>query len=274
MRKLIPALAVFAALSPFARAEDKAPAAAAPDAAATVKVPEVDAAKKKTFLNAFGWMLASRSGLAQLDFTAEEIDEILAGAKQAATGQGEADLRKKMEPLEGEYMAYMQSRYSKAQEKEARRRGEQAAEEDAKGKAFIAAAKKADDSIVVEPSGLAYKIVTPGTGAKPKPENIVTVKYTGKLIDGTVFDATEKHPGAEPSEFALNNVIKGWTEGLQKVGKGGKLTLWIPASLGYGAEGSGQVIKPGSTLVFDVEVLDVKDAPKEEAAPVAVPAGK
>ena len=274
MRKLLPALAVFAALSPFARAEDKAPEAAAPAADATVKVPEVDAEKKKLFLQAFGWMVAKRSGLAQLDFTDDEIVQVLEGARQAAAGKGDDYFPPKMQAFEGEYMTYLQSRYAKGQEKEARRKNEASKEEEAKGKAFIDAAKKADDTIVVDPSGLAYKVLDAGKGDKPKPESTVSVKYKGTLIDGTVFDATEKHPGAEPTEFQLNGVIKGWTEGLQKIAKGGKIKLWIPGPLAYGAEGREPTIKPGATLVFEVELLDIKETPKEPEAPVVAPAAK
>lgn len=275
MRKLLPALAVFAALSPFARAEDKAPEAAAPAAPAVapepVKPAEPDAEKKKLFLQAFGWMVAKRNVPTQFEFSEEEIGHILDGARQAIAGKGDDYFPAKMTPLEAEYSAYLQGRYSKGQEKEARRKAESAKEEEAKGKAFVDEAKKADASIVVEPSGLAYKIIEAGKGDKPKAESVVSVKYKGTLIDGTVFDATEKHPGQEPTEFQLNQVIKGWTEGLQKIAKGGKIKLWIPGPLAYGDQGREPTIKPGATLVFEVDLLDVKEAPKEPEAPAVAP---
>lgn len=268
MRKLLPALAAFAALVPFVKAEDKAPTAPAeptpPAAPAEAKAAELSPEKKKLFLQAFGWIVAKRSGLAQLGFTEEEIAEVIAGAKMGALGQGE-DFPQKMQPLEGEYMAFLQGRSAAVQAKETARRAEDAKANETAGKAFIEAAAKADKDIVVEPSGLAYKVVAPGAGEKPKAESVVKVLYTGKLIDGSTFDSTADRNN-EPVEFPLNGVIPGWTQGLQKVAKGGKIKLWIPGPLAYGVEGREPKIKPGATLVFDVEVLDVK-APAAEPAP-------
>ena len=89
--------------------------------------------------------------------------------------------------------------------------------------------------------------------------------YTGKLIDGTVFDSSVQR--GEPAEFPLDQVIPGWTEGIQKVNKGGKITLYVPPQLAYGDEGRPS-IPPGSTLVFDVELLDIKPTVAAPAAPV------
>lgn len=279
MRKLLPALAAFAALAPFARAEDKAPEApaAAPAASEAAKPAEPSPEKKQLFLQAFGWIVAKRSGLEQLNFTDAELAEVLAGAKLGASGQG-ADFPEKMQPLEGEYMAYLQLRSAEAQAKLAAKKAEAAKIEEAAGAAFIKAAAAADKDIVIEPSGLAYKIIDAGKGEKPKPESVVKVTYTGKLTDGTTFDATEQHPDKAPSEFPLNGVIAGWTQGLQKVAKGGKIKLWIPGPLAYGVEGREPKIKPGATLVFDVELIDVKapapEAPAVDATAEAAPAAE
>ncbi|MEE3608492.1 FKBP-type peptidyl-prolyl cis-trans isomerase [Avibacterium paragallinarum] len=108
-------------------------------------------------------------------------------------------------------------------------------------------------------SGLMYRIEKAGTGEAIKPEDMVKVHYTGKLADGTVFDSSVQR--GQPAEFKLNQVIKGWTEGLQLVKKGGKIELLIPADLGYGEQGTGP-IPPNSTLYFEVEVLDVTPAKK------------
>jgi FKBP-type peptidyl-prolyl cis-trans isomerase len=135
------------------------------------------------------------------------------------------------------------------------------------GQAAAFFAKLKEDKAVVElPSGLRYAIVSPGLGAAPKPTDIVKVNYTGTLIDGTVFDSSERQ--GKPIEFALDKVIPGWTEGLQKIGKGGKIKLFVPPDLGYGDDGR-PGIPPGSVLVFDVELLDV--TPASTAAP-ATPA--
>lgn len=114
-------------------------------------------------------------------------------------------------------------------------------------------------------SGLLYRIDKAGDAdIKPHATDIVKVNYEGKLKDGTVFDSSYER--GEPIEFGLNQVIKGWTEGMQLVGKGGQITLWIPAELGYGAFGQGP-IGPNEALEFKVELLDVKSA--EAAAPAA-----
>ena len=109
-------------------------------------------------------------------------------------------------------------------------------------------------------SGLLYRVEKAGEGAPIKADDTVKVHYTGKLPDGTVFDSSVKR--GVPAEFPLNQVIKGWTEGLQLVKKGGKIELVIPADLAYGSQGAGAAIPPNATLHFDVEVLDVIPAKK------------
>lgn len=105
------------------------------------------------------------------------------------------------------------------------------------------------------PSGLVYKEVKAGTGESPKATDTVTVHYTGKLIDGTVFDSSLQRA---PASFPLNNVIKCWTEGVQKMKVGGKATLICPSSIAYGDQGRPPRINGGATLVFDVELLAIK----------------
>ena len=109
-------------------------------------------------------------------------------------------------------------------------------------------------------SGLLYKIENAGKGEAIKATDTVKVHYTGKLPNGKVFDSSVER--GQPVEFQLNQVIPGWTEGLQLVKKGGKIQLVIPPVLGYGKQGAGASIPPNSTLIFDVEVLDVN--PKSE----------
>ena len=102
-----------------------------------------------------------------------------------------------------------------------------------------------------------------GTGSMPKAEDTVEVHYTGKLLDGTVFDSSVER--GETISFPLNGVIKGWTEGMQLVGEGGKIKLWIPYEMGYGPRAMGPNLPAYSTLVFDVELIKVyKAVPKEE----------
>ena len=123
----------------------------------------------------------------------------------------------------------------------------------AKEKKFLAENAKKEGVQQTE-SVLQYKIIEAGSGVKPGPQDTVLVRYKGALTDGTVFD--EVAEDAEPIRLTLDRVISGWTEGLQLVGEGGKIQLYIPSELGYGASGSGS-IEPNSTLVFDVDLVQV-----------------
>ncbi len=118
------------------------------------------------------------------------------------------------------------------------------------GEKFLAD-NKGKSNVQVTESGLQYIIHAEGEGAKVKPEDRVLVNYKGTLLDGTEFDANDS------TEFYANQVIKGWTEGLGLLGKGGKATLYIPGDLAYGERGAGRDIEPNSTLIFEVEVLDI-----------------
>ena len=112
-----------------------------------------------------------------------------------------------------------------------------------------------NDSVTQTESGLQYMVLKEGTGAKPGPTDEVTVHYTGRLINGTVFDSSVDK--GEPATFALNKVIPGWTEGLQLMSEGAKYRLFIPSELAYGSKGAGNQILPNSTLIFDVELIKV-----------------
>jgi FKBP-type peptidyl-prolyl cis-trans isomerase FklB len=103
---------------------------------------------------------------------------------------------------------------------------------------------------------LQYEVLVAGKGVQPTAESTVKVHYEGTLIDGTVFDSSYER--GEPIEFPLNGVIKGWTEGLQLMSVGAKYKLYIPYELGYGERGAGQNIPPYSTLIFTVELLEIK----------------
>lgn len=108
-------------------------------------------------------------------------------------------------------------------------------------------------------SGLEYKVEKEGTGPQPKATDMVTVNYRGTLIDGTEFDSSYKR--GQPASFPVNGVIKGWTEALQLMKKGAKYQLVIPSSLAYGERAMGPDIGPNSTLIFEVELMDVKPPP-------------
>jgi FKBP-type peptidyl-prolyl cis-trans isomerase FklB len=106
------------------------------------------------------------------------------------------------------------------------------------------------------PSGLQYQVLKEGNGRKPKATDQVKCHYEGTLIDGTMFDSSIKR--GEPATFPLNQVIAGWTEGLQLMQVGAKYRFFIPYNLGYGERGAGASIPPYSTLIFDVELIEVK----------------
>ena len=123
-----------------------------------------------------------------------------------------------------------------------------------KGKAFLAEnAQK--EGIVTLPSGLQYEVITEGNGKKPGATDRVKCHYEGTLIDGTLFDSSIKR--GQPAVFGVNQVIKGWVEALQLMSEGSKWRLFIPSELGYGAQQAGEMIPPHSTLIFEVELIEV-----------------
>lgn len=133
----------------------------------------------------------------------------------------------------------------------------QADENKKKGAEFLAKNKQ-NKKITTTASGLQYEVLKEGDKkAKPTAASTATVIYTGKLMDGTVFDSTEKQ-GGKPIELGLSNVIKGWTEGMQLMSKGAQYRFYIPSDLAYGDNGAGGVIPPGATLIFDIELVDFK----------------
>jgi FKBP-type peptidyl-prolyl cis-trans isomerase FklB len=123
------------------------------------------------------------------------------------------------------------------------------------GTAFLAA-NKAKEGVVALPSGLQYKIVKQGTGPKPTASDTVVCNYRGTLIDGKEFDSSYKR--GQPASFPVGGVIRGWTEGLQLMPVGSKWELFVPSDLAYGDRGAGPDIGPGSTLIFEVELLSIQ----------------
>lgn len=129
-----------------------------------------------------------------------------------------------------------------------------AAEIKSVGEKFLAENKK-KENVKETASGLQYIVDKEGTGAQPTATDEVTVHYTGKLLDGTVFDSSVNR--GEPATFPLNRVIPGWTEGVQLMKEGAKYTFFIPSDLAYGPQGVPNAIPPHSTLIFDVELIKV-----------------
>ncbi len=147
-------------------------------------------------------------------------------------------------------MAYMQKQYAVRNAEAAK-----ASEGNEKiGNAFLAE-NKSKPGVITTASGLQYLVEKEGTGPKPASTDKVKVHYTGKLLDGKVFDSSVER--GQPAEFPVTGVIQGWVEALQLMPVGSKWKLFIPANLAYGNRGAGQDIKPGSTLMFDVELLEI-----------------
>jgi FKBP-type peptidyl-prolyl cis-trans isomerase len=234
-------------------------------------VEAAEAAPKFTeaqLMETFGWFVGRRMGLSELGFSSEQTDAIIKGIKLAATG---AESPFKIDEIGPELDKFMQAKQAEYTAKQAKKSAEASEKFFAEVKA-----KEGVKALSVEtpegPVTMYYEILKEGSGEFPKASNVVKVHYTGTLVDGTVFDSSVER--GEPIEFPLGGVIKGWTEGVQKINKGGKIKLYIPYQLAYGAEGRPPTIPPAATLVFEVELLDFKDAPSAPAAeaPAAAPA--
>ncbi len=164
--------------------------------------------------------------------------------------------KKKLLPAE-EMNSFMQEFMMKQHQKKQAEAGVEATDIKKKGTEFLAK-NKSNPKVKTTASGLQYEVLQEGDGTtKPKATDVVQVKYTGKLLNGTVFDSTDKNGGA-PSDINLSNVIPGWTEGIQLMSKGAKYRFYIPSDLAYGDQGAGGAIPGGSTIIFDVELVNIK----------------
>jgi FKBP-type peptidyl-prolyl cis-trans isomerase FklB len=186
------------------------------------------------------------------------LKDTLSGNKTLLT---EEEARAALMQLQSEMQAKMQAKQTA--EGEANKK---------EGDAFLAA-NKTKEGVVTLPSGLQYKILTAGSGPKPTATDSVVCNYKGTLINGTEFDSSYKR--GEPATFPVTGVIKGWTEALQLMPVGSKWQLFVPADLGYGPRGTpGGPIGPNSTLIFEVELISIKEkppAPDKVPPPAAAP---
>lgn len=176
-----------------------------------------------------------------------DLEAFILGLKTATQGGKSA--------LTDEEMARVLNQHKKQSEAKQLIELKQKAETNAKIGAEFLAANAKKEGVQSTKSGLQYQILKQGTGKSPKANSVVKVNYEGRLIDGTVFDSSIARN--QPAEFQVSQVIQGWTEGLQLMKEGAKYRFFIPAQLGYGQIGSGDVIEPNSTLIFDVELLEV-----------------
>ncbi len=204
-------------------------------------------------LEEFGWYVGKRTNLSELGLNPAEADQLAKGVLEALNGKESPFEIQKVGPAMTDFIQKKQAVIL----------------ENLKTKNLSQAAAyfeklKGMKNVVELPDGLRYEIVNPGVGSPPKPSDTVKVNYKGALIDGSVFDSSERQ--GKPVEFKLDSVIPGWTEGLQKIAKGGKIHLFVPPQLGYGDDGR-PGIPPGSVLVFEVELVDITPS-----AAIAVPA--
>ncbi len=178
--------------------------------------------------------------------------------------------------LSEEEMREVKQEHAKTQrEQRKKEREELGTKNKEEGEKFMAE-NKAKDGVVTTESGLQYKVLKAGEGEKPKETDRVEVNYKGTLIDGTEFDSSFKRN--KPATFAVNRVVKGWSEALQLMPVGSKWQLYIPADLGYGPRGAGAKIGPNAVLIFEVELLKIvtDEKPEQKPGPAAkaVPAPK
>lgn len=180
------------------------------------------------------------AGELNIDDFAQAIKDVIAGEK--------------LKVSDSEAQTIVQDFFKKQEEKQRAAAAEAGKAAREAGEKYLAEnAKK--EGVVTLPSGLQYKVLTEGSGKKPKATDKVKCHYEGMLIDGTLFDSSIQR--GEPATFPLNGVIAGWTEGLQLMAEGSKYRLFIPHNLGYGERGAGASIPPYAALVFDVELIEV-----------------
>ena len=185
--------------------------------------------------------------LAQMGATGLDIDDFATAIKDVLAGG-------KIKLADREAQTIVQEFFRQQEEKANAEMAEKGKKAKAEGEKYLAE-NASKEGVVTLPSGLQYKVLKEGNGQKPKATDKVKCHYEGFLIDGTVFDSSVQR--GEPAVFPLNQVIAGWTEGLQLMQEGAKYRFFIPYQLGYGERGAGASIPPFATLVFDVELIEV-----------------
>jgi FKBP-type peptidyl-prolyl cis-trans isomerase FklB len=190
-----------------------------------------------------------------LEILQQGMEDGFTGSKQLLD---EEEVKKTMMAFKEKMRAKKQAEYMKRME-EIKKQGEANKE---KGRQFLEENKAREDIVTLE-SGLQYKILKKGTGASPKPTDTVKCQYRGTTIDGKEFDSSYER--GKPATFAVNRVIKGWTEGLQLMKEGGKWQFFIPSELAYGERGAGKNIGPNEVLVFEVELLEIEKPDTKES---------
>ena len=185
--------------------------------------------------------------LAQMGATDLNVDDFAAAIKDVLAGS-------ELKVVDSEAQTLVQDFFRKQEEKANAAMAEKGKKAKAEGEQYLAD-NASKEGVVTLPSGLQYKVIKEGNGRKPKATDKVKCHYEGFLIDGTVFDSSVQR--GEPAVFPLNQVIAGWTEGLQLMQEGAKYRFFIPYNLAYGEHGAGAMIPPFAALIFDVELIEV-----------------
>jgi len=187
------------------------------------------------------------SSLKDQDVTDLNLDLIYKGMADAQSGTDTLLTQEEM-------MNALQTFQTTMMERQQAKAERDAAENITAGEAFLAE-NATKEGVQTTESGLQYKVITEGSGPRPQATDQVTVHYRGTLLDGTEFDSS--YSRGEPATFGLNQVIPGWTEGVQLMNVGSKFEFYIPANLAYGERGAGGTIGPNSTLIFEVELISI-----------------
>lgn len=185
--------------------------------------------------------------LSQMGADKLNIDDFAQAIKDVIAGN-------ELKISDNEAQTIVQTFFQEQEEKQRAQAAEKGKVAKEEGEKYLAE-NKAKEGVITLPSGLQYKVLNEGTGKKPKATDKVKCHYEGMLVDGTMFDSSIQR--GEPAVFPLNQVIAGWTEGLQLMSEGAKYRFFIPYTLGYGERGAGASIPPFATLVFDVELIEV-----------------
>lgn len=234
---LLPLIAL--SLAAPLRAQETKPAEAKP----TESAPVLD----KALLEKVSYFYGTQMGGQFQEMGIEiNVDALASGVKDTLDKKDPKYSREELMAVMGQFEQAMNAKMQKEME-------EAAVKNQAEGEKFLAENSKRS-GVTTTASGLQYEVIKKGEGAKPKATDVVTVHYAGTLINGTEFDSSIKR--GEPANFPLNQVIAGWTEGLQLMPVGSKYKFFVPAKLAYGEQGP-RAIGPNSTLIFEVELLNI-----------------
>jgi FKBP-type peptidyl-prolyl cis-trans isomerase len=249
MKKIILLAAIFMTMTTMEAAKPKAAPQVITQATEVAATPEFTTAQDSVSY-AVGVSMASQLGSIPYEFNHSLMLEGFKAGIEKKSVLDENQLQATLTKWQQDMMAAQQ-----AQQDQAQAAGNDQVEANKKAGSEFLAKNAAEEGIKTTPSGLQYKVIVEGTVIKPAATDKVEVHYEGTLLDGTVFDSSVKR--GQSITFGLNQVIKGWTEGVQLMSEGAKYIFYIPSDLAYGDRGAGGSVPGGSTLIFEVELIKV-----------------